>query len=107
MKKLPGVQRAFFLAEGDLGNLHIGTNLQPGQVEEVKDLLMKYRKCFATTLEDVGRTTLLKHQIRLKPDARPVYRPGFKRFSQPELRFIEEEVRKQLEAGEGDRLPDA
>ena len=47
----------------------------------------------------MGRTDIIEHHIRLKPDARPVYRPGFKRFSQPELQFIEKEIQKQLVAG--------
>ena len=66
---------------------------------QVKQMLMSHSRCFAQTLSDVGRTDIIEHHIRLKPDARPVYRPGFKRFSQPELQFIEKEIQKQLVAG--------
>ena len=62
-------------------------------------MLMSHSQCFALSLNDVGRTTIIEHHIRLKPGARPVYRPGFKRFSQPELQFIENEIQKQLAAG--------
>ena len=44
----------------------------------------------------MGRTTIIEHHIRLKPGAKPVYRPGFKRFSQPKLQFIAREIQKQL-----------
>ena len=54
---------------------------------------------FRLKLGDVGRTTIIEHHIRLKPGAKPVYRPGFKRFSQPELQFTEREIHKQLAAG--------
>ena len=57
-------------------------------------MLMSHSQCFAQTLNDVGRTTIIEHHIRLKPNNRLVYRPGFKRFSQPELQFIEGEIQK-------------
>ena len=59
-------------------------------------MLMLHNQCFAQPFSDVGRTTIIN--IRLKPNARPMYRPGFKRFNQPELQFIEKEVQKQLVA---------
>ena len=62
-------------------------------------MLMSHSQCFVQTLNDVGRTTIIEHHIRLKPNARPVYRPRLKRFSQPELQFIEKEIQKQLAAG--------
>ena len=68
--------------------------LTKDQLSRVKQMLMSHSRCFAQTLSDVGRTDIIEHHIRLKSDARPVYHPGFKRFSQPELQFIEKEVQK-------------
>ena len=91
--------KAHLLNEATLGELEFGAELTKGQLSRVKQMLMSHSQCFAQTLNDVGRTTIIEHHIRLKPNARPVYRPGFKRFSQPELQFIEKEVQKQLAAG--------
>ena len=50
-------------------------------------MLISHLQCFALTLNDVGSFV------------RPVYRPGFKRFSQSGLQFVEGEIQKQLVAG--------
>ena len=55
-------------------------------------MLISHSQCFALALGDVGRTTIIEHHIRLKPSAKLVYSPRFKRFSQPELPFIEREI---------------
>ena len=91
--------RAYLLNEETLEELRYGAELTEDQLSRVKRMLMSHRQCFALTLNDVGRTTIIEHHIRLKPNARPVYRPGFKRFSQPKLQFIEGEIQKQLAAG--------
>ena len=62
-------------------------------------MLMSHSQCFALTLGDVGRTTVIEYHIRLKPNAKLVYCPRFKRYSQPELQFIKGEIQKQLAAG--------
>ena len=62
-------------------------------------MLISHSQCFALTLGDVGRTTIIEHHIRLKLGAKLVYRPIFKRFSQHELQFIEREIQKQLAVG--------
>ena len=91
--------RAHLLNEATLEELNFGVELTKDQLSRVKQMLMSHSQCFALSLNDVGRTTIIEHHIRLKPGARPVYRPGFKRFSQPELQFIESEIQKQLTAG--------
>ena len=91
--------KAHLLNEATLEELEFGAELTKEQLLRVKQMLMSHSQCFAQTLSDVGRTDIIEHHIRLKPDARPVYRPGFKRFSQPEVQFIEKEVQKQLVAG--------
>ena len=82
----------------DFRNLHYG-DLDPDQQEKLVQLLYKHRDCFAASLTDVGRTSLLEHHIRVPKGTNPVYRPGLKRFSQPKLAFIKEQVEKQLQAG--------
>ena len=82
-----------------MGELKFGVELTKDQLSRVKQMLMSHSHCFAQTLNDVGCTTIIEHDFRLKPNARPVYRPGFKRFSQPKLQFIEGEIQKQLIAG--------
>ena len=91
--------RAHLLNEATLEELNFGVELTKDQLSRVKQMLMSHSQCFALSLNDVGRTTIIEHHIRLKPGARPVYRPRFKRFSQPELQFIENEIQKQLAAG--------
>ena len=73
-----------------LRNLQYGAELMAEEKEQIANLLYKYRECFATSLTDMGRTKLLEHQIQVAEGTRPVYRPGLKRFSQPELAFIKE-----------------
>ena len=79
--------------------MKFGVELIEAQLTQVKRMLMSHSQCFALTLGDVGRMNVIEHHIRLKPNARPVYRPGFKRFSQKELQFIEGVIQKQLAAG--------
>ena len=98
-EKMGKLVKAHLLNEATLGELEFGAELTKGQLSRVKQMLMSHNRCFAQTLSDVGRTIIIEHHIRLKPNARSVYRPGFKRFSQPELWFIEKEVQKQLVAG--------
>ena len=97
-KKTRKLVKAHLLNEATLEELEFRAELTKDQLLRVKQMLMSHSRCFAQTLSDVGRTNIIEHHIRLKPDARPVYRPGFKRFSQPELQFIEKEVQKQLVA---------
>ena len=91
--------KVHLLNEETLEELKFGTELTKGQLSQVKQMLMSHSRCCALTLNDVGRTIVIKHHIRLKPNARPVYHPGFKGLSQPELQFVEEEIQKQLVAG--------
>ena len=90
-KKTRKLVKAHLLNEATLEELEFGAELTKDQLLRVKQMLMSHSRCFAQTLSDVGRTDIIEHHIRLKPDARPVCRPGFKRFSQPELQFIEKE----------------
>ena len=98
-KKTRNLVKAHLLNEATLDELELGVELTKDQLSQVKQMLMSHSQCFALMLSDVGRMTIIGHHIRLKPNARPVYRPGFKRFSQPELQFIEKEIQKQLVAG--------
>ena len=91
--------KAHLLNEATLEELEFGAELTKDQLLRVKQMLMSHSRCFAQTLSDMGRTDIIEHHIRLKPNPRLVYRPGFKRFSQLELQFIEKEVQKQLVVG--------
>ena len=97
--------KVHLLNKETLEELKFGTELTKSQLSQVKQMLMSRSRCCGLTLNDVGRTIVIEHHIRLKPSARPVYHHGFKRFSQPELQFIEGEIQKQLTTGiirEGD-----
>ena len=74
---------------------NIGASLTTAQRRKVMELLSRYPTVFATELNHLESTDLIEHQIRVRPGARPVYRPGNKRFAQPELKFIKEEVERQ------------
>ena len=91
--------KAYLLNEETLSELKFGSDLTKTQLTQVEQMLMSHSQCFALTLGDVGRTPIIKHHIRLKPGAKLVYRPGFKRFSQAELQFIKSEIQKQLAGG--------
>ena len=84
-KKSKKLVKAYLLNEETLAELKFGVKLTKDQLSRVKQILMSHSQCFTLTLNDIGRTTIIEHHIRLKPNARPVYRLGFKRFSQLEL----------------------
>ena len=79
--------KAYLLNEETLEELKYGAELTKDQLFQIKRMLISHRQCFALTLNDVGSFV------------RPAYRPGFKRFSQSGLQFIEGEIQKQLAAG--------
>lgn len=79
-------------------DLHYRVELTAEEKEQIANLLHRYRGCFATSLTDVERTKVLEHQVRVPEGTRPVYRQGMKRFRQPELAFIKEQVEAQLNA---------
>ena len=86
-KKEGGVRKlikAYLLNEETLEELKYGAELTKDQLFQIKRMLTSHRQCFALTLNDVGSFV------------RPAYRPGFKRFSQSGLQFIEGEIQKQL-----------
>ena len=91
-KKTRKLVKAHMLNEATLGELEFGVELTKDKLSRVKQMLMSHSRCFALTLNDVGRTTIIEHHIRLKPNARPVYRPRFKdsvnlNFSSSRRRF--------------------
>ena len=83
----------------NLDELSYGKGLTEEQKSDLKGVLAKHEDCFATSLTDIEQTSLVEHHIRVPPGTSPVYRPGFKRFSQPELEFIQRELDTQLKAG--------
>ena len=45
---------------------------------ELRDLLFKYRDVFATSKNDLGRTSMVKHTIQTDSNAQPVRRPPYR-----------------------------
>ena len=82
-KKTRNLVKAHLLNEATLDELEFGVELTKDQLSRVKQMLMSHSRCFALTLNDVGRTTIIERHIWLKPNARLVYRARFKRFRQP------------------------
>ena len=70
----------------DLSN----SNLNDTQKEQLLDVLAKYREAFSLKGE-LGNCNLLKHEIPLKPDTRPIYQRPY-RYSM----FANDEARKHV-----------
>ncbi|MEL7521519.1 MAG: reverse transcriptase family protein, partial [Cyanobacteria bacterium J06553_1] len=50
----------------------------PGVKEELDRLLKRFRNSIALGGDDLGRTNVLKHRIKLKPGTSPVYIPAYR-----------------------------
>jgi hypothetical protein len=90
--------QAYRLLIEQLDTIDINPKLNDEQFKQVKELIWNYRDVFANSLNEMAITNLAEHEINLKPGARPYYCPGFKRFPQPELKFIKEELERELSA---------
>ena len=53
--------KAYLLNEETLSELKFGVELTEDQAAQVKRMLMSHSQCFALTLGDVGRTTVIEH----------------------------------------------
>lgn len=58
-----------------LNDINVGTQLSQSEMQNLTDLLNKYRDCFAVDLSELGKTNLTKMVIRLKDDIPVVYNP--------------------------------
>ena len=90
---------ALSLRVDQLEEIDINPDLTNEQRVKVNDLLWEYRDCFANSLEELGSTHMVEHEINLKPDARPYYCPRTKRFAPKELDFLREDIERELSAG--------
>ena len=70
--------RTFRLEISQLTKIDINPQLSPEQKFTIHDLLWEHRDQFATTLEDLGTTHVIEHEIKLKEGAQPFYCPGIK-----------------------------
>lgn len=93
------VIKSLVLEVDQLEELDLSPDLTGTQREQAKALLWEFRDHFASTLEELGNTDVVEHEINLKPGAKPFYCPGIKRFSPKELEFIRADVEKELSAG--------
>src|SRR4051812_10825440 len=61
-----------------LDEIDINPDLTSEQKEKVNTLLWEYQDCFANSLEELGFTHVVEHEINLKPGTKPFYCPGIK-----------------------------
>ena len=90
--------KAFSLTVEQLDTIDINPELPQEQRQQVKELVWLYQDVFANSLNEIATTDLVEHKINLKPGARPYYCPGLKRFPPQELKFIKEELERELSA---------
>ena len=74
------------------------TILKPSQQTELKQLIAKYRNVFAVTDDELGRTHLYEHRLRLKPGAQPPKERLYK-TNAAERKFIKSQIEEMLEKG--------
>ncbi len=90
--------KAKILTVEELREVDINPNLETERAEAGKELLWEFRELFAKDLSELGHTDLVEHEIHLKPDARPYYYPGTRRFAPVELEAIRASIREEIEA---------
>jgi hypothetical protein len=77
--------------EIDLSN----SNLTQQQQDQVKELINSFSGIFR---KQNGRTTMLRHQIKIKPDSKPYNSPPY-RYSPMKRQVIEQNLREMKEEG--------
>jgi hypothetical protein len=82
-----------------LGDLHINPELSAEDRRKGEDLLWEFKDLFITSVEEMGNTPLAEHEINLKPDARPYYCPGTRRYAPAEMEAIHQNIEEELAAG--------
>jgi len=73
-----------------------GTILTNDQQQQLKKLITQYRKVFAVTDKELGRTHLYQHRLRLKPDSEPP-RPRLYRTNPHEREVIQKQIQEMLQ----------
>ena len=68
------------------------------QMKPLTNLLNRFRDTVALPGEPLGRTPLIQHSIRLKPDANPIYIPAY-RLPHAQREHADKLVREMLEQG--------
>ena len=83
-----------------LNEINVNPELSNDQRRCVEELLRRYAGVFAFELEDLSQATdLVEHPIDISPSSVPKYQVRGRRLSVPEMKFVEEEVSRLLEAG--------
>ena len=85
-------------ADGDYGVLrdHLKATDRPELEPQLLKLLAKYRKTVALPGDALGKTSVLKHTIKLKPGTQPIYIPAY-RLPHSKVEVAEKLVQEMLE----------
>src|SRR6184192_2062110 len=87
------------LSAEQLKEIDINPSLSEGHEQAGKELLWEFRDLFANNLKELGQTDLVEHEIHLKPNMRPYYCPGNRRFAPIEMEEIQKSIKEEIEAG--------
>ena len=72
------------------------TILNPSQQQKLRQLVAKYRNVFAVTDDELGRTHLYEHRLRLKPGTHPP-KERLYRTNAAERKFIKSQIEEMLQ----------
>ncbi|KAL0829563.1 hypothetical protein ABMA28_003074 [Loxostege sticticalis] len=78
-------------------DIKVGDNITPSQKKMLRTLLNNYRECFASSLSELGKTSVGEMSITLNDDEPVVYRPY--RLSIKEKEIVRDMVTELLEYG--------
>ncbi|KAG6458358.1 hypothetical protein O3G_MSEX010822 [Manduca sexta] len=76
--------------------LNYDPNLSFAELNQLKELLIRYKECFSTNLKDLGFTNIVKMEIELTDNKPVVYRPY--RLSYSERQLVRSMVEDMIEA---------
>ncbi len=66
------------LGLGKIFQSHLNSTSRPDLEQELINLLLKHNEAVALPGDALGKTNLLKHQIKLKPGTQPIYIPSYR-----------------------------
>ncbi|KAH8916484.1 hypothetical protein BT69DRAFT_1228424, partial [Atractiella rhizophila] len=73
-------------------------NLEPGQLQQLKDLVTEYQDVFALGLDDMEPTTLVEHQIPLKSGAVPHLSTSSPPMTPPQRKWVYDKIEKLIQS---------
>ena len=84
-------------SQKDLGIQIDKDNLSSEQFSKAKSLLFKWSDIFSTSLTDLGRTDLIKHEIKLTDDT--LFKKPYRRIPPALYEEVRIHLKEMLEAG--------